>query len=279
MMDIMTYFVLPVLGSVFMLGAIFYSMNQIGTNREIRSSQQTLSFLSSRAVVVCVYILLTIVVSFLGSGVLNLIVMFLIPLIGHYYYNSERQYIIFYVLFVVVIYLVDALSAFGLTYLFSSGVLYFANEHLTIIGVIFTIRFVEFSILRILTGIIRRMKHGVISKKQMLSYFILPAFSIVNLFSLMYLMDIFVTEDRFALLIINIGLLICINLYFTSVFDTISRNNRLKNELNLHHQQQEIQVRYYEALEQKYDTSRSLVHDIRNHIQSMQQLYEMEKQP
>jgi sensor histidine kinase regulating citrate/malate metabolism len=92
-------------------------------------------------------------------------------------------------------------------------------------------------------------------------------------------LDVFPSVEHQLLFILNLVLLILLNLYLTRIIDTMSRNNLLENELNLYQQQQVIQARYYENLEQKYDSTRTLVHDIRNHIQAIEHLHETESTP
>lgn len=70
-------------------------------------------------------------------------------------------------------------------------------------------------------------------------------------------------------------MILILNIYVTHIFDAISKNNILQNEINLYHQQSKLQHRYYDNLESKYMQSRKLIHDIRNHLQSIERLYEL----
>lgn len=266
MIETLLYFVLPLLGSVFILTSVFAGMKSIGTNITVTVFKKNL--------ILTVYMLITLLLSFTGNGLINLIALLFIPVIGHYLYNNLRLYIVYYTGLVVAFYLTDILSILLLQLMFQAGIIYFINETAYYMVLIITIRFVEFIVLKILVNVIRRRQKEQITRRQMLNSFLLPVFSIINLFSMMYFMQVYPSEGSILLFEINIALLIGLNIYFTSVFDIITQNTHLENELNLYVQQQVIHSRYYESLEQKYDNTRKLVHDIRNHILAMEHLYE-----
>ncbi len=268
MSNILIYFVLPLVGSVFIMYAIFFSMSQIGTNIAIGVR---------RRIIVISYIVLSVAISFLGSGIINLIVLLLIPVIGHYLYNNLRIYIMYYTALIIAVYLTDIVVNTIITLLVSKEVIYFININAYYILLIITTRLIEFMVLRILVWMIRRKLHEQVSKRQLIGYFILPLYSILNLFSMLLFIQVYPSEENIMVFSVNLVILISLNIYFASIFDVISRNNHLENELNLHKQQQNIHIKYYENLEQKYDSTRKLIHDIRNHIQAMEQLYEVQK--
>lgn len=269
MIDIIIYVILPFIGSAFILYSFFYSMGRIGTNIVVSRWK--------KQIVIWGYIAVSLGMSLLKNGVINLLIMLLIPAIGHFLYNNLRLYIVYYISFVVAVYLTDAVVTSGLQLLITRGNIYFINSQAYYIVMIFTLRMMEFMVLKLLVGLIQRKNKERITRRQLISSFVMPLFSIVNLFSMMAFAQIYLSEENLAIFAVNIAMLIGLNIYFTSVFDVISKNNHLVNELNLQKQQQEIQSRYYENLEQKYDSTRKLVHDIRNHIQAMERLYEEQK--
>jgi len=265
-MSVIEYILLPLIGSVFILYAIFHSMERIGINIAVNIRKKNL--------IVLVYIVITLGFALLGNGIINLILLLLIPLIGHFLYNNQRLFLVYYIGFVVAIYLTDILVMFAMQLIFENGIIYYADPNAYNIVLIVAVRFIEFMVLKILVWLIQRMHHERITGRQMISSFIMPTFSIVNLFSMMTFLEYYMSEENMFLFTVNMLMLVGLNIYFTSVFDILSRNNYLKNELNLYKQQQEIQTRYYENLDKKYDSTRKLVHDVRNHIQAMQHLYE-----
>lgn len=266
MTDILIYILLPLLGSCFIMYAVFYSMTQIGTNIAVNRWKKNLIVLS--------YLLICLMLSLLQNGIINLIFLLLILPIGHFLYNSQRLYIVYYMGFVIALYLTDILVVSAAQLVLSSGVINYADARAYYVVLVMAVRFTEYLVLKILVWIIRRKQHERITRRQMIASFLMPAFSIVNLLSMMTFLEYYMSEENLLLFALNMLLLISLNIYFTTVFDIISRNNYLNNELNLYRQQQEIQMRYYENLDKKYDSTRKLVHDVRNHVQAMQHLYE-----
>ncbi len=271
LMDILVFGGVPLLGSVFLMVVIFKCIEQIGVR------DGTTNIGKWRTPVVASYIVISVAISLLGNGILNLIMLLFIPLIGNRFYNRERQQLFYYFLFVIIVFLTDIVCLLGLSYLLNSGILSYNNPHIITLITIVALRFTEYAMLKLCTAAILRRKAGTISGRQLLSAFILPIFSIVNLFTLMYFLDIYIAEDRIILLMVNLLLLLGLNFYFSHAFEAISRNNRLEKEMSLYLQQQAIQTRYYESIEHKYDLTRGLVHDMRSHIQGMQQFYKAEQ--
>ena len=265
MRDIITYAVLPITGSVFIVAAIFQAMKQIGMNRELRTWQ--------RRGIVAIYIIFSTLLSLFGNGLINLAGLMLIPVIGYFCYNRDRLYIIYDICFVVAVYLTDLLVTLGAG-LIQQNTFSFMTNRATYIGLIISDRVIEYLILKVLVALIRRKGHGAITKGQLLGSLLLPISSIVLLLSMTSFLQVYMSMENLLLLIVDIAILLLLNIFVTSLFDTMGRNNQLQRELELYQQQALFQQKYYEKLEQKYQSTRTLVHDIRNHIQMMERLYE-----
>lgn len=264
-MEIMIYIVLPLLGSIFLFYAIFDSMRKIGTNREVT--------VWKKRVVVGTYTAISLFLGIYGNGILNLCMMLLIPVIGYFFYHDSKVYVFYDFLFVIAVYLTDFLVPLCMGLLHETGGISFLQAHSYYIMIILADRLTEFMVLKLLVFLIRKKNEKIISTGQLISTFLLPIASIILLFSLLTFIEIYPTEENIVLLTIDIAILLGINLYFTNIFDAISRSNRLQKELSLHQQTEELQKEYYENLEQKYQNTRKLVHDIRNHLQAMEHLY------
>ncbi|WP_243156006.1 ATP-binding protein [Clostridium sp. C2-6-12] len=83
--------------------------------------------------------------------------------------------------------------------------------------------------------------------------------------------------EEIILLIVNLIFIIVLNLYITNIFESISKNNILKNEIALYEQKSKMQYEYYNNLEKKYKNSRKVIHDMKNHLQSIEQLYNLKE--
>ncbi|MDO4273445.1 MAG: GHKL domain-containing protein [Eubacteriales bacterium] len=121
----------------------------------------------------------------------------------------------------------------------------------------------------------RKGKDGIrLSAKQTLSVLVLPVFSVFFLFSIIEMHVVFVQLKGFWLVLANCFALLLLNLYFLYLFQYLFRTNKLEQEMKVFQIQNEVQFHYYEELEQKYRESRKIFHDMKNHLQSVEQLYE-----
>ena len=73
---------------------------------------------------------------------------------------------------------------------------------------------------------------------------------------------IYVQLYGMELVVFNIVLLLVMNGCMTYLLAKILKTNSLQNELNLANQKEEMQCRYYEEIEQKYQESRKIIHDM-----------------
>ena len=112
-----------------------------------------------------------------------------------------------------------------------------------------------------------------ITVRQVVLSILLPLYSVFHMYCLVYLMQIYMSEFMVILFGVNLFGLIGLNIYFCVLVDVMSENYRLENERNLYQAQARMQHQYYEREEEKYEASRKLIHDIRNHILAMEGLY------
>lgn len=210
-----------------------------------------------------------------GSFIINTIIfMSGILLIGHFLYNDSKLYLLYYCIFALCFLFVDLLVSHFISFVITYGNFYFSSLAYLQITVIFLIRIVEYVYIKLFTSFINRREAKVINKLQSFTFLVIPLFSIIYILTLVYLLQLYAGFEESILLVVNIVLVLILNIYVTHIFDAISKNNALKNEVNLYHQQSELQHKYYDNLESKYKESRKLIHDIRNHLQSIERLYE-----
>ena len=210
-----------------------------------------------------------------GSFIINTIIfMSGILLIGHFLYNESKLYLIYYCIFALCFLFVDLLVSHFISFVITYGNFYFSSLAYLQITVIFLIRIVEYVYIKLFTSFINRREAKVVNKLQSFTFLVIPLFSIIYILTLVYLLQLYAGFEESILLVVNIVLVLILNIYVTHIFDAISKNNTLKNEVNLYHQQSELQHKYYDNLESKYKESRKLIHDIRNHLQSIERLYE-----
>lgn len=105
----------------------------------------------------------------------------------------------------------------------------------------------------------------------------LPVFSFLFLYSLISMGNIYIQFYGAALIVINAAALLFLNIYIIYLFYNVGRAVKLEKDLELLEQKSEMQFRYYEELEEKYRSSRKLIHDMRNHLHAIEELYGSEE--
>ncbi len=106
-----------------------------------------------------------------------------------------------------------------------------------------------------------------------LNFLVLPLFSILYFITLFSYVQVCLSIGDIILLILNVISIIILNLFVTNIFVSISKNNEIKNKLQLYKQQSKMQLEYYSQLEGKYNNSRKAIHDMKNHLQAIERLY------
>lgn len=123
---------------------------------------------------------------------------------------------------------------------------------------------------------IRWRKSGTESRltlRQTLTMLVLPFFSLFFLYSLVEVSRLYVQLQSLWLIIFNIVGLVLLNVYFLYLLSYLFKAGRLEQEMNVARARDELQYRYYGELEQKYRESRKILHDMKNHLSSVEQLY------
>ena len=125
---------------------------------------------------------------------------------------------------------------------------------------------------RIFIMLIKKIHIKQLSRLQYFFFFFFPVFSIIDIVTLTY----FSVQSTLAiaLTLITVIVLMAVNLLIAYLFEFISKSNELQNQLNLFQQQANIQYEYYSNLEEKYQQSRKLHHDILDHLHLLEKLYQ-----
>lgn len=211
---------------------------------------------------------------FSGNGTINLFVTFIgILLIGHFLYNKEKIYLLYYSIYVVMLFLAQSLVAL----IFNISCVFFNINFYNIIiyGVTLSTitQFVYLGLSRAFIILFKNRKIKKISRIQYLNFFVLPAFSTIYVVTLLMYLQTYMGFSDVILIIFNIISLIILNLFITDIFESISRNNELQNKIKFYEEQSKIQYEYYNSLENNYRNSRKVIHDIKNHLQIIEDLY------
>ncbi|MCI9437482.1 MAG: GHKL domain-containing protein [Lachnospiraceae bacterium] len=263
-MEILIYLVLPCAGSAFLLGAMFYGAYRIAGQPSLTRS--LLAFMA-------IYIVVCVAFSTLGSTWVNLAFMLLFPFAAGRIFETPKIHYLYYFILSAAVFLTDTLTTLLLQFLLLYGILSFNSQELAyMLFVVFT-RMTEFMVILLVTMAAGHKAGQHITVRQVVLSILLPLYSVFHMYCLVYLMQIYMSEFMVILFGVNLFGLIGLNIYFCVLVDVMSENYRLENERNLYQAQARMQHQYYEREEEKYEASRKLIHDIRNHILAMEGLY------
>lgn len=125
----------------------------------------------------------------------------------------------------------------------------------------------------------KQLKIVGIKKRQAFAILALPLFSVFYFYSLLEMSFVYIQLKSITLLLANIIALVLLNFYFLYLWRHFLHSRELKKKLDLFQTQSSLQYRYYEQLEEKYKESRKMIHDMKNHLAAIQQLYEKDARP
>lgn len=265
--DIVAYFILPIIGSIFIVYACFDFMKKVDRNIYRKKMIYILAFILFNIALLFSALSESMLVNLItfSSGIL---------LIGHFLYNDSKLYLLYYCIFAICFLFIDILVNYFLSFAITYGVFYFSSLTYLQITVIFLVRIIEYIYIKLFTNFINKREAKIVSKVQSFTFLVIPLFSVIYIMTLVFLLQLYAGFEESVLLVVNVILILILNVYVTHIFDAISKNNTLQNEVKLYHQQSELQHKYYDNLENKYKEFRKLIHDIRNHLQSIERLYE-----
>lgn len=267
-MEILVYLILPCVGSIFLVGSMFYGAYRIAGQPKLSRSAWGLMAAYAAVNVAC---------SLLGNTWVNLAFGVLFPFAAMWILKASKSCLVPYFILSAAVFLTDVAVVTGYEMLVVHRILFLNSPELLYILLIVLDRMMEFMVICLIAMIAGKRTGRHITVRQVMLSILLPLFSMFNMYCMVYLMQIYMVENSVLLLLINLLLLIGLNLYFCVLVDVMSENHRLENERNLYRRQSEMQYRYYAREEEKYEESRKLIHDIRNHILAMEELYDSER--
>ncbi|WP_417088279.1 sensor histidine kinase [Eubacterium maltosivorans] len=121
-------------------------------------------------------------------------------------------------------------------------------------------------------ALMKKHKFDISTFQQNLFLIVLALFEAILLIYIMSFIDKTSSGVMLAMMITGfLGL----DTYLIYLFETISQKYELEREIDLKKQQEEMQNSYYHSIETQYDHSRRLIHDMKNHMQTLEELYSL----
>lgn len=102
-----------------------------------------------------------------------------------------------------------------------------------------------------------------------LNFIVLPIFSFLNIMVIATISQFYIYSWILIASILDIFFVIYLNIYLSYVYQAIMKSQELKRELALYEQKSELQYDYYQKLEENYQKSRQLIHDVKRHLQML----------
>lgn len=215
---------------------------------------------------------LTLILTGAISATLNLAVSMIgLVIIGHFLYNNSKVYILYYCTYILFIGCFRLLVDNIIIHTKLRELAYYSK--MDVIIIIFA--FIIMSKLFIL--FFQRKKIKEITTTQYLTFLFLILFGIIYLTPLVVLAERYDSPFEKSFLITNAIIVILLIIYISNILESISKSNIIKNEFDLYEQQANLQYKYYNDLENKYRNSRKVIHDMKNHLQSIEKLYELKE--
>lgn len=200
-----------------------------------------------------------------------------VTLIGHFLFNPQWRYVIYYVLYMVCIFLGQSIVIWSVRGIMGEQAVV-QNPMLTANICLMLKILAEMGLPFLLTYLSGLRKMAKLTKRQAAAMFLLPVFSMVIMFSMYVMGDLYVQLYGPGLLAFNFVLILLANLYFLYLSGYMFQAENLEHELKLFHTQSSIQYQYYSDLEKKYRESRKVLHDMKNHLQAVEQLYQSQEE-
>ena len=213
-----------------------------------------------------------------SSGPINLVITIAATaIVGHFLYNHEKICILYYSLYIIFLCVFQLIVSALFNFICFNFNIHFYSADIFAITSSIIMQFANLSASRLFIICYKKKKIERITPVQYLNFLVLPVFSIFYITTLMMYVQIYLSMEDIILLLINIASIIVLNIFVTNIFQSISKNNELKNELQLYEQQAKLQYDYYTSLEDKYKNSRKIIHDMKNHLQTIENLYQLQE--
>jgi len=118
-----------------------------------------------------------------------------------------------------------------------------------------------------------RNEKVIFTRTQYVLHFMIAIYSFMNMVVIGVSFGKIKGEGMSSILLINMGFIICADMYFLYFIRFMEDNYQLKIKLELLEQQATLQYKYYLQQEKKYQESYSILHDVDKHIAVIEGLY------
>lgn len=264
---VVTYIIIPVLGSVFLFYILIDAMIKMGCNLKEKKKRRIPAFVFYSVIALTIFLCFppewTSFISFvtLVAG---------LPVMGHIFCNSGRIYMVYYVGLTMMAFVLDILLSVFYQYMIQTGMIYFVQAEFYNLVYIAGSKLITFMLAKGYVYLVRKKENREISRKQYYASLLLPFTSIIYIYTLLHFMQIYLADSSVWLFLVNVVLILGLNIYYP--IQEKNRDEAFRRDLD--RTWEELEHRRYEELEKKLAQSQSMLHDIRGHVQTMERLYQ-----
>ena len=190
-------------------------------------------------------------------------------------YFRGRQGIAYQIIFCVILLATELTATFAARYVW----LVMQLEGIVVYSVLVVSRVFLLLVGTLILRMIIRRRLADVQYIKIHGMIIVPVASMVLLFLYLVASDIFLVRYGYYWIVIYAALLLVINLYCLYFWYDVAKSGELKHSLLMMQQQRELTLQYYEELEENYNRSRKIIHDIRNHLHVIEQSSRIEDRP
>ncbi|MBO5292869.1 MAG: sensor histidine kinase [Lachnospiraceae bacterium] len=130
----------------------------------------------------------------------------------------------------------------------------------------------------VLSGILKQERIRHVRSRDYYIYFMVMIFSIVNIIVLIPSGQSIEMNWRGAAILANGIILLLLNLFIGDLMGYLSENISLKLKLELLKERSVLQEEHFIALDKRYETALSVLHDVKKHIQVISELYQQHEE-
>lgn len=242
--------------------ALIPSDNTVMKNKKLRHIIRTATWLG--------YAVLTVLIpSVWQNDFLTMVVLSsYYVLIGYLLYHHDRVGILYQLGFMFFMYATQVISIMAAARLY----VVFRLEYITHLYVVILLKAGFLAAATFVFRILLRKRFVSVQPHFKLRGMILvPVISMILIFWFTVSSDVFFLRYGYEWLIVYCVLVLVINLYCLYFWHDVSKTQELKYKLDLMRQQNELTHQFYADLEENYAKSRKVIHDIRNHLQMLEQ--------
>lgn len=185
------------------------------------------------------------------------------------FYHRSRTWILYSLIYGMANYGAQVIGIYFTVYI--SKKFGFYQEMLSYYTLVLAKTICLFSVTYLMRRIVRKRMVKDQTELHIRGMILVPLFSMILVYLYCVSGESFFLEHGFWGVILCMILLMVINIYCLYVWYDLAENRELKHKVELMKQQNELTHQYYADMENNYNRSRRIIHDIRNHLNMLEQ--------